>query len=118
MNTVSVGYTRGTTVQPSMQFANTNLNHHLKPGLNIAILNSWSGKLEVFKNFNTHIEGSPQIEKMITFLNTLPTDRIVVGVVKGEAFQGIRYNPRAQMALVSCNFHSIHEQMLMIIMSI
>ena len=78
----------------------------LKQGFNFVIVDEWSGRLETLRSFNTHDKTLPDIKRMESFLNNLPTGRIVVGVVKGEAFQGIRDNINVQTAIVSLLFKS------------
>ena len=98
---VSVGFARGTASKPSMKFSEHDLTGLLKPGFNIAVLNDWTGSLESFRNFNTHTRRSPDIPNMVKFLNNLPVDRMVAGIVIGDCFRGIEKNKQIHAALVS-----------------
>lgn len=100
MNLASVGYAQGLEAPPFMQLERVFLQNELKAGFNIAVMSRWSGSIESIKNFNTQSDKSEDIEKMTSFLNTLPVDRIVTGVVKDEAFKGVENNPKLQAALV------------------
>ena len=99
---VSVGFARGTSSKPSMKFSEHDLTGLLKPGFNIAVLNDWTGSLESFRNFNIHTRRSPDIPNMVKFLNNLPVDRLVAGIVVGDCFRGIEKNKQIHAALVSC----------------
>lgn len=101
MNLASVGYTKGGTAPPFMRIHSTVFKRELGYGFNIAVINGWTGSLEIFRKFDTRTPGSPDIEKMTSFLNNLPVDRVVAGVVKGEAFKGMRDSAKLQAALVS-----------------
>ena len=101
----SLGYKRGKSVETYMQIGSQKVNEkQLKEGFNFAIVDEWSGRLETLRSFNTH--NKKVVKQMESFLNKLPTDRMVVGVVKGEAFQGIQDNVNAQIAVVSLRFKS------------
>ncbi len=98
---VSVGYAKGPMKPPSLGFMSIDYAQYLKPGFNIAVLNEWTGSVELIGQFNTHDKNAPDVRKMEQFLNNLPVDRIVVGVVKGEAYKGIEQNKNLQRAMVN-----------------
>ena len=103
----STGYKKGKSVESYIEIGRTKFpDRQLRPGFNFVVVDNWSGSFEIMRSFDTHKRGSPDIKKMTSFLNTLPTDRIVVGVVKGEAFQGLRTNFNALLSIVS--FFIIH----------
>ena len=85
-----------------MKIGQHDLTNLLKPGFNIIVLgNDWTGSVESVRTFNTHTRLSPDIPKMVKFLNNLPVDRIVAGLVVGDCFQGIERDGRIHAALVS-----------------
>ena len=98
----SVGYKKGKSIESYIEIGSTKFtDKQMSTGFNFVVVDSWSGSSEIMRSFNTHKRGLPDINKMKSFLDTLPTDRIVVGVVKGEAFQGIRTNYNALLSIVS-----------------
>ncbi len=54
--------------------------------------------------FNTHDKTSPDVRKMEQFLNGLSVDRIVIGIVKGDAYKGIQANKNIKKAMVGTFF--------------
>ena len=85
-----------------MKVGEHDLTRLLKPGFNIIVIgNDWTGSVESVRTFKTHIRRSPDIPKMVKFLNNLPVDRIVAGLVVGDGFKGIERDGQIHAALVS-----------------
>ena len=101
MNIVSSGFTKSSIAKTEIELQGKHLSSYLRPGFNIAVLSGWTGTLEAFRSFDTRSKANADVSKMVTFLNNLPVDRIVVGVVKGDGYSGIQNNADAQQALVS-----------------
>ena len=58
-------------------------------GFNLAVINIHDGIVERTAHFDTSQRNFKGSNSMVKFLNGLPTHRIVVGVVKGEGYQGL-----------------------------
>ena len=78
-----------------------------KRGFNLAVVNIQNGVVERREYFDTFSKSLRGSAKMVQFVNSLPVHRIVVGVVKGDAYQGL--TAEAKKAIVSfsiiCKIH-------------
>eukprot|EP00795_Rhopilema_esculentum_P013795 gene13795-4724_t len=99
VNIVSSGFTKSSIATTEIELQGKHLSSDLRPGFNIAVLSGWTGTLEAVRSFDTRSKMNTDVSKMVAFLNNLPVDRIVVGVVKGDGYSGIQNNADAQQAL-------------------
>ena len=74
-------------------------------GFNLAVINIHDGIVERTAHFDTSQRNLKGSHSMVQFLNRLPTHRIVVGVVKGEGYQGL--TEEAKKVIVRFSFISI-----------
>ena len=104
LSLVSPGTSKQSKTAASLSFLRSNYAKMLKPGFNIVVISYWTGAVESVGQFNTKSASSPDVKKMENFLNTLPVDRVVLGIVKGEAYNGVKNNAKLKKAMASINF--------------
>eukprot|EP00794_Sanderia_malayensis_P017699 gene17699-19467_t len=96
---VSVGGSVEKTKPAALRFMRTDFGKQIKDGFNIAVLNKWTGSAELFGNFNTRDKNAADVRKMEHFLNHLPVDRIIMGIVKGDAYNGLKHSQSLKKSL-------------------